>query len=105
MASYRNKPMSLILFDIELGPKRGDIIQTACGTKRERTWMVLRSRKVKRKGSPRYKVFMARWWELEEDMRMKLFRSAERNGGQIVFWFQRYAVKRKSGPEGLRGWH
>jgi hypothetical protein len=80
-------------------PKRGDLVQTAIGTKRERTWMVLQSHHMKRAKHPRrYKVWMARWWELEPEMRMSLYRSAERNGGQRVILFQRYPQQKKRTP-------
>lgn len=78
-------------------PKRGDIIETNIGGKRERTWLVLRAtrmRDMKGGGFPRFKLFMARWWELEADMRMRLWRSATRNGGQSVFHFKRYSPRR-----------
>lgn len=69
-------------------PKRGDIIQTNVGDRRERTCMVLR---VKRGRKPvRYNVWAERWWQMEADFRMRLFRSAQRAGGQRVFYFTRY---------------
>ena len=80
-------------------PKRGDLVQSNVehrGNKRERTWFVLRVRRIRRRdGSlrPRYDVFMARWWELEPEMRMRLFRSAERAGGQRIITFRRYPAK------------
>ncbi len=62
------------------------------GNRRERTWLVLRTHRSKHepKGVPRYHVWMARWWELEAELRMKLFRSAERNGGQQAIHVVRY---------------
>lgn len=82
-------------------PKRGDLVYTNIGNKRERTWMILRTKKVNRIVRdasclvPRYNVWMARWWELEPDFRMRLYRSAERNGGQNAMNFQRYRPKPK----------
>lgn len=78
-------------------PKRGDIVQTNVGNRRERTWMVLRVRESRSrpKGVPRFNVWMARWWELEADFRMKLYRSAERAGGQNVHFFWRYPAKKR----------
>ena len=38
---------------------------------------------------------MARWWELEMDLRLALYVSAERNGGQRVILFKRYAAKKR----------
>lgn len=80
------------------GPKRGDLVQTNIGDRRERTWIVLRARHKKRAKRPfRYDVWAARWWELEPEMRLRLFQSAQRNGGQRIFWMRRYpAKKRKS---------
>jgi hypothetical protein len=82
-------------------PKRGDIVQTNVGSKRERTWLVLGVRRAKRepKGVPRYKIWAARWWELEAEMRMALYRSAERNGGQGIIYFRRYPAKKKKSFE------
>lgn len=78
-------------------PKRGDLVQTNVGDRRERTWLVLHSRRIKRLGPrPRFKIWAARWWELEIEMRHALYRSAERNGGQSVFSFARYRQKKKS---------
>lgn len=77
-------------------PKRGDIVQTNVGSRRERTWLILRARHMKRAKHPRrYQVFAARWWELESEMRMRLWRSAERSGGQEVVYFKRYPAKKR----------
>jgi hypothetical protein len=95
----------VILIDIldgSPGPKRGDIVQTNVGNRKERTWLVLKSRKISRKAStsyPRYQVWMARWWHLETELRLALYRSAERNGGQQVISFKRYPAKRRRGFE------
>jgi len=65
-------------------PKRGDILYSNSGSKRARTWIILRANPMRSK-TRRYMLFRARWWELEPDMRMRLYRSAQRNGGQIVW--------------------
>ena len=95
---------ALIFIDLASGdppPKRGDIVQTNVGDRRERTWLVLKSRKI---SSSRYSVWMARWWELEMDLRLALYVSAERNGGQRVILFTRYSArKRKKTFEELMG--
>lgn len=79
-------------------PKRGDIMQTNVGDRRERTFMILRAHRSLRmpKGVPRYHVWAERWWEMEADFRMRLFRSAERAGGQQVVMFTRYRAKTKT---------
>lgn len=73
-------------------PKRGDIVQTNVGDKRERTCLVLHSHQAK---TGRSHVWCERWWELEPDFRMRLYRSAQRNGGQQVIYFERYPPKKK----------
>lgn len=97
------------MLDGDPAPKRGDIVQTNVGDRRERTWLVLGARKVKRKAGlvPRYQVHMARWWELEPEIRVLLYRSAERNGGQRVIYFKRYSPqwkKRKTFEQYMGGW-
>jgi hypothetical protein len=79
-------------------PKRGDLVQTNCGNRRERTWFVIHARRVKRREEsvPRYELHIVRWYDIEPEMRMKLFRSAERRGGQLVITFKRYPAKRKA---------
>lgn len=65
--------------------------------------MILRVRKIARRDSitplgklpPRFIVWCERWWELEADFRMRLYRSAERAGGQHVIYFRRYGKKGK----------
>lgn len=79
-------------------PKRGDLVQTNVGDRRERTWLILRVRRIRRRersAVPRFDVWMARWWELEPAMRWRLYLSAERNGGQNVMDFHRYKPKKK----------
>jgi hypothetical protein len=70
-------------------PKRGDLLQSNVGDRRERTWFILAARLLwmrSKSGQDRFKVWRARWWELEADFRMRLYRSAERNGGQVIWW-------------------
>lgn len=77
-------------------PKRGDILQTNVGDRRERTCFVLSVRRLRAsKGVPRFKLWAERWWQLEPDFRHRLFRSAERNGGQTVIRFKRYPTRKK----------
>jgi hypothetical protein len=78
--------------------KRGDILQTNIGDRRERTFLILRVHRSRGtpKGVPRYQVWAERWWQIEPDLRIKLHRSAERAGGQQVVLFQRYRTNKKS---------
>lgn len=88
-------------------PKRGDLVQTNIGSQRERTWFVLAAHILPTRPAPahwssswgtlaqRTQLWAVRWWELEPEMRMALFRSAERAGGQITHPFQRFPPKRK----------
>lgn len=69
-------------------PKRGDIVQTNVGDRRERTCLVLCVRKGRKPG--RFNVWAERWWQMEQDLRMRLYRSAQRAGGQQCFSFVRY---------------
>ncbi len=91
--------MSTFLLDFsgEGTPKRGDLVHTFVGNKRERTWLVLRVERMrtKPKGVPRFKLWIERWWELEPEFRMRLFRSAERSGGQGVIYTHRYPARKK----------
>ena len=81
-------------------PKRGDLLQTNLGDRRERTWMVVHVHNLlPAKGVPRCKVWAVRWWELEPELRLRLFRSAERAGGQKVVYFTRYPAKRRKSFE------
>lgn len=77
----------------EPAPKRGDLLQSNVGDRRERTWLILRARKGRT--ANRYTLVMARWWELLPATRMRLYISAERNGGQRVIWFKRYPAKKR----------
>jgi len=90
--------------DEQPAPKRGDIFQSNVGDRRERTWLVLAvhelpQRTCRQMGgilTRRYKVWAARWWELEPEIRVRLYRSAERAGGQNVHGFRRFPAKRKA---------
>lgn len=80
------------------------------GDKRERTWLVLAvhilpTRWCEQMGitAQRTRLWAARWWHLEPDMRMALYRSAERAGGQLVHPFYRFPTKRKPTFEQLMG--
>lgn len=72
-------------------PKRGDLMQTAVGTSRERTWFIWFSKKaaarieVRGKLECYFRVLRVRWWEIEPETRIALARSAERHGGQIIW--------------------
>jgi hypothetical protein len=80
-------------------PKRGDLLHTNIGSKRERTWMILRARRIKSASNPlRFDLLAARWWELEPEMRLRLYASSVRNGGQVVWSYVRYPVKKKKIP-------
>lgn len=75
-------------------PKRGDLLQSNLGTRRERTWLILKAtrRRCKRRS---YNVFAARWWELDPELRIRLYQSALRNGGQHSWFLKRYPAKKK----------
>ena len=85
-------------------PKRGDLLQSNIGKKTERTWLILavkelRSCVCQEMGgviTTRWKVWAERWFELEPETRMRLFRSAERAGGQELHGFKRFPVKKKA---------
>jgi hypothetical protein len=93
----------MMLMDILDGsdhsPKRGDLVQVRLKDRRAmRTYLVLRSCEIRRKVKgqlPRYKLWAVRWWELEPEMRLRLFASAERRGGQSEWFFSRYPAKKK----------
>jgi hypothetical protein len=81
-------------------PKRGDLVQTNVGNKRERTWFVIHSHPLKpTKGVPRCRLWLERWYEIEPDTRMKLFKSAERNGGQRYILTYRYPAPKHKGSK------
>lgn len=77
-------------------PKRGDLVYTAIDSRKMRTWFVLwvRPRKQRPGVKPRCDYGRARWWEIEPETRMALYRSAERAGGQR-WWYLRSLPKKK----------
>ena len=78
-------------------PKRGDLMVSMVRQRWHRMWIILAVRQVKpQKDVPRFKIWMERWWQLEPDLRIRLWNSAERNGGQQVIQFTRYPAKKKS---------
>jgi hypothetical protein len=91
-------------------PKRGNLIQTNIGKKTERTWFILAVREMSPKYCPqmdcvtrRYKLWAERWWELDPHVRMLLWRSAERLGGQQVHPLYRFPPKKKPTLEQYQG--
>jgi hypothetical protein len=83
------------MLDCAVIPKRGDLMHTNVGDRRERTFIVLHAHRLKpTKSVPRCKVWAERWWDMEPELRMALFVSAERNGGQRVINFTRYKGSR-----------
>jgi hypothetical protein len=88
--------VTIDIMDFGSLPKRGDILQTNVGSRRERTCLILAVKRLKpMKGFPRCRVWAERWWEIEPELRMRLWRSAERNGGQRSMEFHRYPAKPK----------
>lgn len=86
----------------DLRPKRGDLLQTNVGDARERTCFILCIKTIpdrwcKQMGieAKRTKLWAARWWEIESNLRLSLFRSAQRRGGQKTHYFYRFATKSK----------
>lgn len=86
----------------EARPKRGDILQTNVGDRRERTCLILGTHILPTRWTPemgidaqRTKLWAERWWEIEPDVRVSLYRSAERNGGQVVHGFKRFPANKK----------
>jgi len=59
------------------------------GYRRQRTFLVLKIHSVKpATGTQGCSVWAERWWEIEPELRMQLFRSAVRASGQQVFSLQ-----------------
>jgi hypothetical protein len=88
--------MTLDMLDGAPIPKRGDLLESNVGGRRQRTWFVIAVHRLKpTRGVPRCKVWMERWWEVEPSLRVRLWNSAERNGGQRVIGFKRYPAKKK----------
>ena len=84
-------------------PKRGDLVQTFVGDRRERTWFVIKARRLNQSRSPypRYELWTVRWWHIEPELRVRLWRSAERNGGQHVLQYKAEPLKEKSRKKNL----
>ena len=81
-------------------PKRGDLLYSkAVDVRGSRTYIVLSSRLVRRRDPDekhrRFKLTMVRWWEIRPQFRQLLHRLAERDGGQQVFFFERYPPKKR----------
>jgi len=94
--------MTMDMLDGSPIPKRGDLLESNVGDKRQRTWFVLSVKALKpTKGVPRCKLWVERWWALEPDLRIRLWNSAERNGGQQVIQFTRYKPKKRKTFEQL----
>lgn len=87
-------------------PKRGDLMQSNVGDRRERTWFILAVRRVRQAGNmPRFKLWIERWWEIEPELRVRLWQSAERHGGQQVISTYRYPTKkRRTFEQHMAGW-
>lgn len=86
----------------DIRPKRGDLLQTNVGDRRERTFIILSSHVLPTRWcaemgitAQRTRLTAARWWEIEPEMRQALYRSAERAGGQEVYGFKRFPAKKK----------
>lgn len=98
--------MSQFTLDCSHGgtPKRGDLMVSMVRGRWRRMWIILAARKVKpQKDVPRFKIWMERWWQIEPDLRVRLWNSAERNGGQKVIQFTRYPAKKKKTFEQYMG--
>ena len=84
-------------------PKRGDLVQTNVGNRRERTWFVLHSHRLKpTKGLPRCRLWLERWFDIEPETRIRLFQSAERNGGQRYILTYRYPASPRRSTKHIR---
>ena len=92
------------LLSDDLIPKRGDLLQSNVGKKNERTWLILSVHELPSRVCPemggimttRWKVWCERWWTLEPETRVALWRSAERAGGQELHFFKRFPAKKKA---------
>lgn len=96
------------IHDRDPAPKRGDLIQTNVGDRRERTWIIIRSAPMRRRDATlprRFKIWKARWWEIEPETRLKLYESATRNGGQGLWECRPLAKPKKKRPEIVNGYY
>jgi hypothetical protein len=82
----------VLTVDIPSVPKRGDLIHTNVGNRRERTCFIVKVHVIR---PGRYRLTAVRWWEIEPEFRGLLFRHAERNGGQNVILFKRYPARKR----------
>jgi hypothetical protein len=88
--------MTMDMLDGSDVPKRGDLLQSNVGDRRERTWFVLTVRRLKpTKGVPRCRLWIERWWDVDVELRMRLYNNAVRNGGQRLVQFTRNPAKSK----------
>lgn len=98
--------MSLVVIDVAPGEtmKRGDLVHTNVGDRRERTWIVIKARRMRRtrSGRPQFEVWMERWWKVDSDLRIALGNSAERNGGQRIVVFNRQRKKKVTFEQYMR---
>ena len=70
-------------------PKRGDLMQTAVGTNRERTWFIWFAQKWDlQRPAQKFRVLRVRWWQIEPETRIALWRSAERRPEGQLMWKQ-----------------
>jgi hypothetical protein len=82
------------------GPRRGDILASS----RTQYWVLL-SRRVKRhdaKALPRFQMRVIRAGDATEELKCKLFRSAMRRGGTLVFTFDWYKRSKKTFEQHMR---
>lgn len=87
-------------------------MRTNVGDRRERLWMVIATHVLPTRWcapmgitAQRTRMWAERWWEIEPEMRMALFQSMERAGGQATFdfvRFQRPPAKRKTFEQHMR---
>lgn len=95
----------------DVRPRRGDLLQSNIGDRRERTWIVISSRVLPTRWcremnmtAQRTKVWAERWWDLEPGTRLALYNSAVRSGGQAVHPLFRFrAAKKPSFEQHMRG--
>ena len=92
--------MSLFTLDCYGGtglvPKRGDLLVSLRRGSWHRTWFVIAVKPAKpARGVPRFKIHRERWWLLEPETRMRLFRYAERHGGQVVIEYTANKPKKR----------
>jgi hypothetical protein len=96
--------LTIDMLDNSQLPKRGDLMQSNVGDRRERTWFIVAARRLRpTKGVPRCRIWVERWWDVEPHLRVRLFESAERRGGQRVIEFKRYPAKKRKTFEQLMG--